>query len=115
MRIWAALCFLPPSHPRASGLSRSAAKPLGKNSRLWCLLPDLAERSPRMEIRERWVTGASPAWAARCPAVGNEEPSPTSSRNRAAVRTPTQGGEVMSFASIEVCAHQARALVPRLE
>jgi hypothetical protein len=52
---------------------------------------------PRMEVPERRVTGPDRRMA-RCPAVGNAVPSPTSSRIRAAVLTPTPGTEVRTRA-----------------
>lgn len=64
--------------------SCSAAKAERNNARSSLRLPDLAGCSPRIEVPDRWVTGAMPAYAARCPADLNAEPSPTSSRIRAA-------------------------------
>ena len=57
--------------------SCNAAKAERNNARLSLRFPDLAGCSPRIEVPDWWVTGAMPAYVARCPADLNAEPSPT--------------------------------------
>ena len=65
--------------------------------RLSLRLPDRAGCSPRIDEPERWVTGRYRRRPPDAPPEANAEPSPTSSRIRAAVLTPTPGIDIRTW------------------